>query len=998
MRVEARPACLPGLAFVLAAIAAAALPLRAQIRPNAAYRVVESAHYRVTYGPRLEPLARRALDTAERTHALLESSVTQAPDGMIDIVLVDDLDFSNGFASPFPSNRIVVYARPPFDDEALSYSTDWIDLVVSHEVTHIFHLDRAGAVGRVLRSLFGRMPLLFPMFPVVGTPAWSTEGLAVDVESAYTGLGRLHGSNHEMIVRTGALEGLMDRMDRLNESSPIWPGGQRVYIYGSLFMEYLAERYGEDVHGRLLDGTASAILPPFLFFDGVARRTFDESFDEAYAAWRSELERKYAILADSLRAEGLTTSERVTEHGRWAIHARVSPDGRRLAYTAEDGKAVTSLRIIELESGRGLASHRRNGLGSHAWTPDGGLVFAQYEHAGTYRILNDLWLEGAAGHRITKGQRIQDPDVRGDGRIVAVRNGEGGAGLVLVDPGTGDTEQITAHDPAVLWAFPRWSPDGTRIAASRWSAGGEHAIVILDEAGAELMTVFSGPELNVSPAWSPDGRYLMFSSDRTGIANLYAADLRDPSGTRVRRVTNVLTGAFFPEISPDGGSIYFSRYHADGYAIERMPFDPSTWLQPAPARPSAAAERDGDASVADSVSVPSQAASRSYSPWRFVAPTFWSPLLTSATDAGTFVGASLRGEDLVRRHAFRAGIALDLEGSGLWEGFLRYDNARLGNPIISMEASRFWDDLGMALLPDTTEALRLERGDRLALLASFLYRRWRTSATLSVGIEREVFKQRLIGTQQFRLRDPEDAYLNLLLRFSIANTQRPQLAVSREDGITFAMTATRAFEDESTVYGDSTGTFPEDYNEFRAVAGVYRSLDLGGFAHHVLALRASGFRSTGHGASFQSVGGSTGGYTELLGFGIASGSRLTPVRGFDAGTLRGTRAWSATAEWRAPLALVGRRPTISPFFIDRISAAAFLDAGDAWCTAEEQAISETCRRTEAVTTPIVGAGAELIFDVGFAGIFTGRIRTGAGVPIRGPARDPSVYVQIGSNF
>jgi hemolysin activation/secretion protein len=172
----------------------------------------------------------------------------------------------------------------------------------------------------------------------------------------------------------------------------------------------------------------------------------------------------------------------------------------------------------------------------------------------------------------------------------------------------------------------------------------------------------------------------------------------------------------------------------------------------------------------------------------------------------------------------------------------------------------------------------------------------------------------------------------------------------------------------------------------------------GSFAHHVIAVRASAFLNTGPGSGLQRVGGSSGGVADVLGYGISAGSRLLPVRGFDPGTLGGTRAWTASLEWRAPIALIGRRPAISPFFIDRISLSAFADAGDAWCTPAERDRSATCRRNETAVTPIIGAGAELVFDIGFAGILTGRVRAGAGAPLRGPDRPQHFWIQLGSSF
>ena len=966
-----------------------AAPAAAQLPPDLDYRTVESAHFRVTFAPGLEQSARHAAAIAEGAWTLLARTVSVPPSGRIDIVLVDNVDYANGYSTPFPSNRIVIYARAPADDEALGFSPDWLELVVPHELTHAFQFDRAGKVGRALRTLFGRVPLWYPLFPMIGTPEWGSEGLAVVMESAFTGMGRARGSNHEMIVRTAVLEDGFDRMDRLNENSPIWPGDQRWYIYGSLFLRWVEEQQGPDVFRHLLNNTAGSILPPFLFFDHIASRTIGMSWDDAYAAWRADLERRYRALADSLEAAGLTRSERVVTQGRWAIHARVSPDGTRLAWTAEDGRDLPETRILDLRTMKVVETHRRNGLGNLSWTPDGGLVISQFEFDGPYTLYQDLYRAVPGQRRLTRRGRLTDPDASlGDDRILAVEQGGDVNALVLVDARSGAIRPLVDARPGTLWAFPRWSPDGTRIAVSRWLEGGDYDVVILDAAGRVVSELMRDAAMDMAPTWSPDGQYVLFSSDRSGIPNLYAADVSDPARPVLRQVTNVLTGAQFPEVSPDRRWIWFSVYHADGYSIERIPFEPATWREPAPLR----VDVTPPAPEARPLPAPPAADSRPYSPWRSLLPTAWLPYAVDLGRAGTFAGAAVTGTDLVGRHAVSAWAALDVKGSGRWEGAGRWTWAGLGNPAFSLQAERSWDDLGNVLLPDTTVSAAIERDDVVGAYLSLLRRRFRSAASISFGVEREGLRRALLDTDRFRFRDSRDALINLVARASFTNTQSPAYSISLEDGIVLAGSG------RWTVESHPTPDYPRDRNEYKLHAAAYRSLPFGGFAHHVLAFRGNAFIGTGDGVGVESIGGVSGGGANLGGFGIGIDSRLLPLRGFDPGVLRGNRAWTASAEYRAPLALVGRRPALSPFFIDRVSARAFLDAGDARCAGATAQVYHACALADSVAGPLLGAGAELVLDIGFLGVSTARLRLGWASPVRGPAGGAGVYVQLGSSY
>ena len=186
--------------------------LEGQIVPNDDWMTIETQHFRVHFTQPLEALARHSAATAERAWDLLSRELVP-PHGKVDLTVADNVDYTNGYATPFPSNRIVLYAHPPVDEVSLRYNADWTELVITHELTHVFHLDRAKGIWKLGRYVFGRHPAFFPNAYM---PAWVTEGLAVYFESRITGSGRLEGSEHYMVARAAAEAGSFPRLGELS--------------------------------------------------------------------------------------------------------------------------------------------------------------------------------------------------------------------------------------------------------------------------------------------------------------------------------------------------------------------------------------------------------------------------------------------------------------------------------------------------------------------------------------------------------------------------------------------------------------------------------------------------------------------------------------------------------------------------------------------------------------------------------------------------------------
>ena len=175
------------IALATAVACCAVRAASAQLPPNDDWHTLQTKHFRVHFTPPLEQEARRAAVNAERAYAALATELVP-PRGTIDLVVSDNVDYVNGYATPFPSNRIVVFTHPPSNASGLRSYDDWNSLIITHELAHIFHLDRARGIWRVGQAIFGRNPLLFPN---AYEPSWVVEGLAVYFESRLTGYGRL---------------------------------------------------------------------------------------------------------------------------------------------------------------------------------------------------------------------------------------------------------------------------------------------------------------------------------------------------------------------------------------------------------------------------------------------------------------------------------------------------------------------------------------------------------------------------------------------------------------------------------------------------------------------------------------------------------------------------------------------------------------------------------------------------------------------------------------
>jgi hypothetical protein len=188
------------------------------------------------------------------------------------------------------------------------------------------------------------------------------------------------------------------------------------------------------------------------------------------------------------------------------------------------------------------------------------------------------------------------------------------------------------------------------------------------------------------------------------------------------------------------------------------------------------------------------------------------------------------------------------------------------------------------------------------------------------------------------------------------------------------------------------------------VSSLYKSLDLPGFAHHVLALRGAGGLTDERSPDRFSAGGISGTSLEVFpGVPLGEQRRTFGVRGYPAGAEGGIRAYSAALEYRAPLSAPSRGYRFIPVFIDKTSLTFFGETGRAFCPASASASGTgVCTASDAANPVMTSAGAELNVDTGIQLDVPARIRLGVAFPLANRAllRAPTaqLYGTFGASF
>lgn len=930
------------LAVGLALVLAAARDASAANDPRLKWRTLETPHFRVNFYSGEEELARRVADLAESIHAHLVPAIGWPPSERTELTISDQSEYANAFATALPFDAITMFAVAPDDLSPLGDVDDWYGTLITHEYTHILHTDHIRGVPALVNVLLGKT-----YAPNQIVPRWLLEGLAVYEESEKTAGGRLRSPTWNMYMRTDVLEHNVAGLDEISNTPRRWPQGNLWYLYGSFFLQWIAETYGKEAIRAMIDEQSYQIVPYGI--NRSLRRATGRTFEDLYPAWVGTLEREAKALADRVKERGLREGRRLTFHGQGAANPRFVPDnalgphGDAILYRRDDGHDALGLVLLPYAlatngavsaTGAGEMVVRIAGAGSPSFLPDGSLVFDSADIFRNQFWYNDLFsmAPGARGtsglegnrKRLSHGWRATHPSVSPDGRqIVFVTTTRGTSYLQIAELKDGEIVHTRSlvRSATLEQAFsPRWSPDGRFVAYSAWARGGYRDVRLVDTRTGVVRELTHDRAIDGGPSFSPDGRWLFFHSDRAfGIMNVFAWEL---GTSTLKQVTNVLTGAFQPEVSPDGRTLAYVGYGSGGYDIYAMPIERARWLD-VPAyvddRPPAQAEPlHHDWPVHD------------YDPTATLRPRRYTLNIAPGNFGGQALFFGVAGADIAGHHAFSFSVQDELEHPDL-QADLSYTYGRLpfdmGLRAYRVVAPRSGFQQGTYKPAYAEEALGVESSVSYGIPGAFDGHSLAAAYSFARVDNQIPFSAAKIDPYETPIIPGPSSSGNLRLSWSYSNAQRYLWSVGGERGFS----ASASFELTDPALGSSR------YSGYRAIGNLttYFQMPWGKLSrrlrHHSLALHAGGGASGGTfpGAGNFYVGGFTDpNWLDTIRNLLTQGSLV--LRGYPTVSQTGHYYGLFNAEYRFPIVNVDRGLSTVPLFLNRISGAAFVDVGGAF--------------------------------------------------------------------
>lgn len=545
--------------------------------PEIDWQTIETGHFKIHFYSDTEILAREAAGILEYVYPFITDLYKYEPKEKTHIVFTDTEDVANGIAYYY-DNKIIIWASPL--DIALRGSHKWLENVLTHEFTHIISIQKAMKAGTTIpggflqwigyenethKNVLYGYPNTVVSYPIPATvvPPWLAEGTA---QHMYANADwDTWDSHRDMILRDRALNDNLLSFEAINTFGKCGIGNESVYNAGYAFINYIAERFGEETLLALMKELSN----PFQYsISKVIEKATGINGKELYENYLDELINKYqqatkSIIEDDdyikiLQAKGTTN-----------LYPKWSEDGKRYAYISNkknDYFSQTDLYIYDFISEEdkkivsGVHSSPTWGAGDstlyYSKKPNmNNLKGYRYYDLYAYDIQEDKEI------RLTRSARAVSPVYIEYLNSIAYIAMDGGKQRIFIYSLDLDkSKKIKDFGDNRILHNLYFDPKENRLLFDYTVHHFRNiASLSLDSYYVgDIISTVDNDERDV--CITNDGK-LLFSTDIGGIYNISQLDTLG-----VNHYTNVKGGAFMPDVNKDG-KILFSLYQDGGYKI-----------------------------------------------------------------------------------------------------------------------------------------------------------------------------------------------------------------------------------------------------------------------------------------------------------------------------------------------------------------------------------------------------------------------------------------------
>jgi len=246
----------------------------------------------------------------------------------------------------------------------------------------------------------------------------------------------------------------------------------------------------------------------------------------------------YIMDWDGKRSSKLGLRENLILSPHW------STDGKNIIYSAERNRqwGIYLVNFLNRTVKKVFSSKGTNIAGD--LSPDGNEFIFSSSKDGS-QDLYTMRLRNNVVNKLTSSRSIEvSPAISPDGKFIAFVSDRGGSPQIYtMRRGGSDIRRISFEGS--YNTSPNWSPRGDKIVFSGRRNTNQIFIVNPDGTGLTQLTTQGN---NEDPSFSPDGRFITFTSDRDGVKGVY---IMRSNGEAQKRITPRKMRAFYPRWSPN---------------------------------------------------------------------------------------------------------------------------------------------------------------------------------------------------------------------------------------------------------------------------------------------------------------------------------------------------------------------------------------------------------------------------------------------------------------